>query len=232
VRTLARERGKDMVSDYAKATEQQREPQPAFAAPRRGMFDGLKLNRAPIRIPDQPSSLDQAVQRYGRAAADIIRMKEQGFDPLPHQRQAFSRAIKDIDTLRPGGAEDMRLAMNKDPALIREATDGRTSRAIQAMMAEGQIRTDGINRADRFVAAWQDKARQLKVLERHGDSDAIWTAKQDMHAMAKALHRDPQLESLLRNRTKDLGLGSQKGASISQGLQQWLDRSHNRGIGL
>jgi hypothetical protein len=53
-----------------------------------------------------------------------------------------------------------------------------------------------------------------------------------MHAMAKALHRDPQLESLLRNRTQDLGLASQKGASISQGLQQWLDRSRNLGIGL
>ncbi|MDR7156842.1 Ti-type conjugative transfer relaxase TraA [Sphingobium xenophagum] len=232
VRTLTRERGKDMVSDYAKATEQQREPQPVSTAPRRGMFDGLKLNRAPIPIPEQPSPLDQAVQRYGQAAADIIRMKEQGFDPLPHQRQAFSRAIKDIDTLRPGGAEDMRLAMNKDPALIGEAANGRTNRAIQAMMAEGQIRADGIDRADRFVTTWQDKARHLKALERHGDSDAVWTAKQDMHAMAKALHRDPQLESLLRNRTKDLGLGSQKGASISQGLQQWFDRSRSRGIGL
>lgn len=232
VRTLSRERGKDMVSDYAQVTEQQREPPPPSAAPRRSMFDGLKLNCAPVHIPDQPSAMAQAVQRYGRAAGDIIRMKEQGFDPLPHQREALGRAIKDIDTLRPGGAEDMRIAMNKDPALIREATDGRTGRAIQAMMAEGEIRTDGITRANRFIATWQDKARQLKALERQGDADAIWTAKQDMHAMAKALHRDPQLESLLRNRTHDLGLASQKGASISQGLQQWLDRSRNLGIGL
>ena len=50
--------------------------------------------------------------------------------------------------------------------------------------------------------------------------------------MAKGLERDPQLESLLRNRTKELGLSSQSGQSLSQDLQRHLGRSLGRGLGL
>lgn len=159
-------------------------------------------------------------------------MKQQGFEPLPHQREALGSASKEIDALRPGGAEDMRVAMNKQPAFISEAANGRTSRAIQAMVAEGEIRIDAANRADRFVADWQSKARQLKTLERNGDYDAARSTRDGMTAMAKALHRDPQLESLLRNRALELGLRSQGGASMSHDLQEWLGRSRGLGIGM
>jgi len=50
--------------------------------------------------------------------------------------------------------------------------------------------------------------------------------------MAKGLERDPQLESLLRNRTQELGLSSQSGQSLSQDLQRHLGRSLGRGLGL
>jgi hypothetical protein len=93
--------------------------------------------------------------------------------------------------------EDLRVTMNKEPALISEAANGRTTRAIQAMVAEGEIRIDAANRAARFVADWQSKARQLKTLERSGDHDRAGSIREGMNAMAKALHRDPQLESLL-----------------------------------
>ena len=229
-RTLARERGKDMASDYTRAADVQ--PALSPTPPRRGMFDGLKLSSAPIRMPTELSPLEQAVQRFGRAAQDIVGMKQQGFEPLPHQREAFGGARKEIEALRPGGAEDMRVAMNKDPALISEAANGRTSRAIQAMIAEGKIRVDAANRADRFVADWQSKARQLKTLERSGDYNAARSTRDAMTTMAKALHRDPQLESLLRNRALELGLKSQGGASMSHDLQEWLGRSRGLNIGM
>lgn len=229
-RALARERGKDMASDYPRAPDVQ--PAPAPTPPRRGMFDGLKLSSAPIRMPTQLSPLEQAVQRFGRAAQDIVGMRQQGFEPLPHQREALGTARKEIDALRPGGAEDMRVAMNKEPALISEAANGRTTRAIQAMVAEGEIRIDAANRADRFVADWQSKARQLKALERNGDYEAARSTRDGMTTMAKALRRDPQLESLLRNRALELGLKSQGGASMSHDLQEWLGRSRGLNIGM
>jgi len=126
----------------------------------------------------------------------------------------------------------MRAAMNKDPALIDEAARGRTARAIQAMIAEGEIRIDAAGRADCFVADWRAKSRQMKVFERQGHYHEASSVKDDMRNMAKALHRDPQLESLLRNRTAELGLKSQQGASISHDLQEWLGRSRGLGIGM
>ncbi|MDZ4308007.1 Ti-type conjugative transfer relaxase TraA, partial [Allopontixanthobacter sp.] len=227
VRTLSRERGKDMASDYV------REPEAVpKAEPRRGMFDGLKLNVSPLIEQTGPGPLEHAVQHYGRAAQDIVRMKEQGYEPLIHQRQAFGSAVKAIEALQPGGGEDLRIAMNRNPALIGEAASGRTTLPIQAMIAEGEIRIDANNRADRFVADWQSKSRQLKAFERQGDHGGVSSVKHDMGAMAKALHRDPQLESLLRNRTAELGLRSRQGASISHGLQEWLGRSRGLGISM
>ena len=262
--TLARERGKDMVSDYAQKVPEQ-SPEPAIAPvqddPFAGLtvpltsslkiareaqaivratpaqsvadpFAGLKLDASVLRVQAERDPLDRAAERYGRAARDIIRMKEQGYEPLHHQRKAFGEAVKNLDALHPGGGEDMRAAMNKDPALIDEAARGRTARAIQAMIAEGEIRIDAAGRADCFVADWRAKSRQMKVFERQGHYHDASSVKDDMRNMAKALHRDPQLESLLRNRTAELGLKSQQGASISHDLQEWLGRSRGLGIGM
>jgi len=52
-----------------------------------------------------------------------------------------------------------------------------------------------------------------------------------MTGMAKSLERDPQLESLLRNRVKELGIRSSGGASLSHDLQNWLGLSRGRGLG-
>jgi len=262
--TLARERGKDMASDYAQKAPVQ-SPEPAIAPvqddPFAGLtvpmtsslelareaqaiersapapsvadpFAGLRLDASVLRVQAERDPLDRAAERYGRAARDIIRMKEQGYEPLHHQRKAFGEAAKNLDALHPGGGEDMRAALNKDPALIHEAAKGRTARAIQAMIAEGEIRIDGKARADRFVADWQAKSRQMKAFERQGHYHDASSVKGDMRNMAKALHRDPQLESLLQNRTHELGLKSQKGSSISHDLQEWLGRSRGLGIGM
>jgi hypothetical protein len=198
--------------------------------PKRGIFDGLRLKVSPLLEQPGPSPLERAVTRFGRAAQDIIRIKEQGYDPLIHQRKAFGVAIKDLDALHPGGGEDMRIAMNKNPALIGEAANGRTTLAIQAMIVEGEIRIDANNRADRFVADWQHKSRQIQAFERQRDYAGVTSVKADMGNMAQALQRDPQLESLLRNRTHELGLKSQQVSSISHGLQEWL--GHSRGLGI
>ena len=256
VRTLSRERSKDMASDYAIGAE----PTPT-APPKRGMFDGLKLNSGPkpeivsTAPPVEPvrqrgrfddlklnasrhiektghGPLERAVERYGRAAQEIVRMKAQGHEPLPHQREALGRASQELEAVRAHGPADMRAAMNKDPALISEAANGRTTRAIQAMIAQGEMRIDADTRADRFIAAWNSRSRQLDQYERRGEHIHAGTMRNDLTAMAKALHRDPQLESLLRKRGSELGLGAQTGGSLSQDLQQWLGRSRGRGISL
>jgi hypothetical protein len=158
-------------------------------------------------------------------------MRRMDLGPLEHQKTAFAEAGKALNALRPEGARDLLNAMNADPALIDQAASGKTAAAIRAMTLEGEIRVDMAQRADRFVAEWQQKSRQLQSLNRTGDYDAIHRVQDSMVGMAKSLHRDPQLESLLRNRLKDLGIGSSTGASLSHDLQQLPSLWRGRGLG-
>jgi Ti-type conjugative transfer relaxase TraA len=223
VAALSRERGKDMASDYRPTPEPSRSPP-------RNPFAGLKIRAAPI-VESQPTLLDKAVERYARAAADIVRMRAANLEALPHQKVAFVEAGKALDALRPDGARDLRNAMNADRGLIEQAARGQTAGAIRAMVLESEIRIDAAQRADRFVAEWQAKTRQLRALGQSGDHEAIDRTRTSMIGMAKALHRDPQLESLLRNRIKDLGIGTSSGASLSHDLQHHPALWRGRGLG-
>jgi hypothetical protein len=57
-------------------------------------------------------------------------------------------------------------------------------------------------------------------------------ARANLSNMAKSLHRDPQLESLLQNRRADLGLKPSATGSLSHDLQQYLGRSRGMGISM
>src|SRR5690606_16414298 len=129
MRTLSRERGKDMASDYA--AEQTRAPEPP--SPKRDIFARLKLRASPGIERAAPDPLAQAVERFGRAAQDIARMRDQGYDMLPHQREALLKAKDELEALRPDAGEDLRVAMNQDHSLIGEAAEGKTQRAVRAM---------------------------------------------------------------------------------------------------
>ncbi|WP_422056569.1 hypothetical protein [Sphingomonas sp.] len=225
VRALSRERGKDMASDYTRAPE----PAPAKPVLSRSRFAGLKLK--PIAIERQATPLEKAVERYGRAAADIVRMRRMNLGVLEHQKVAFNEAGRALNALRPDGAQDLRSALNANPELIEQAAGGKTAAAIRAMTLEAEIRIDTAQRADRFVAEWQQKSRQLQALNRTGDYEAIHRTQDSMVGMAKSLQRDTQLESLLRNRVKELGIGKTSGASLSHDLQEAPALWRGRGLG-
>ncbi len=253
VRALSRERGKDMASDYL-----EREAAPA-AAPMRNIFAGIKVRRMPeLSLPSGPAPtspkrgpldgvrvsaraldalaprnpLDQAVESYGRAAQDVARMKQQGYQPLRHQADAMERAQRGLNAAREHGCADLAEAMRKDPSLMSEAAAGRTQRAIQAMAAEAEIRVDVQGRADRFVSEWQSNARQLRHLQREGDYARMDSVRDRLDGMAKSLQRDAQLESLLRNRRAELGLDALSKKTLSHDLAQYLRPSRGLGIGM
>ena len=90
----------------------------------------------------------------------------------------------------------------------------------------------GSHVADRFVADWQAKSRQMKAFERQGHYHDASSVKGDMRNMAKALHRDPQLESILKRRAPELALSMERGRSIGQELAQWVGQGRNRDRGM
>jgi len=56
------------------------------------------------------------------------------------------------------------------------------------------------------VADWQKLTQARERLDGAGDRSGSEKARQAMLGMAKGLERDPQVESLLRGRTRELGL--------------------------
>jgi hypothetical protein len=229
VRALSRDRSKDMASDYGPAHEMKREPQ-AEAVIKRDPFAGLRL-KAPSAEPARANPLEAAVERYGRAMQDITKMHRQGLRPITHQLQALERAAAELDGQREYGARDLHVAMTKDLSLIDESAKGRTARTMQAMMIEGQLRVEGMERADSFVAEWQAKTRQFQRLRKLGDDVGAERVAERIDDLAKSFQRDPQLDSLLRQRS-NRGMASSENDSLSRDIQTWLDRSRSRGIGI
>src|SRR3546814_6176820 len=95
--------------------------------------------------------------------------------------------------------------MKRNPELLREAAAGRSGPMIEAMAREARVRVDPALRADRFVERWQGLSADRDRLYRAGDMSGREKAGQEMAGMAKSLERDPQVESLLRGRSRELG---------------------------
>ena len=181
-------------------------------------------------VTPEPPQLGSAVQRYARAVADIERLQKGNLPVLPHQEAALAKASDLLNQIRPEAARDLDSAFAQNPGLVRDAAEGHTQRAIRAMRLETEIRNDPDKRADRFVARWRDLDRQRMGFADSGDHGRAQRIADSMGAMAQGLHRDPQLESVLRNRTRQLGVGMQMDAGIGRQLMRYLGLG--LGIGL
>ena len=243
-RVLSRERAKDLASDYARdGTSDSRSEgarkAPERAEPQRGrehsIFAAFRPNpRAAEPAMQAPtgeriSGRQVAIRLYARTVLDIARMQEQGLPVLPHQRQAHERARVTLDAVRPHAARDLESAFDRDPTLVGEAAQGRTQRAIRAMQAEAEIRNDPNLRAERFVEKWRTLDHQRAAFERGGNWQAAQTVRDSMGVFAKSLERDPQMESLLRNRHRELGL-PMPGHSIGHDLIEHLGLGRGRSL--
>src|SRR3546814_14118911 len=102
------------------------------------MFDGLRLSVAPPNAAPVRTPLDRAVERYARAAGDILTARREGGTELPHQRAAFEKAGKALDVIEPNAARDMRSAFNRDNSLIDAAAKGWTVNAMQIGQASSR----------------------------------------------------------------------------------------------
>jgi len=257
VRALSRDRGKDMAGDYTRPEQDQAR---AFADRReirfpelarqvvakvrdkaRGMFDGFRPKPAtekatsPERVAaDRPLAPSQAraIERYGRAAADIGRMRDKGLPVLAHQEQALAKAGDALDQVRPHGARDLASAIERDLRLARDAAEGNTGGAAKAMEAERQVRIDPEKRAGRFVEQWQGMKEARASMERAGDHAGAERLGKRMEGIAGGLHRDPQLESVLQRRAPELALSMERGRSIGQELAQSVSIGRDRDRGM
>jgi hypothetical protein len=176
----------------------------------------------------------RALVRHARAVDVIFEMQEQGGRASPEQVEELQEARTVFEEVRPHGSHDAEAAYKKDPELAHEAATGRVSRAIRALQLETELRTDPQIRADRFVGSWQRLDRASQRQYQAGDISGYRATRSAMGDMAKSLERDPQLESILEGRKRDLGIGIDSGRSLGQELafSHGIDLGRGRGIGL
>ncbi|MDR3470051.1 MAG: Ti-type conjugative transfer relaxase TraA [Xanthobacteraceae bacterium] len=221
----------------------------------RNMFDGLRPSaeavpgtgsaRRPEReAPERKAAEDpeaarrkartKALLRHARAVDAIFDMQERGGKASPEQVKELQQARKAFEKLRPYGSHDAEAAYKKNPDLAREAAGGQVNRAIRALQLETELRIDPSRRADRFVERWQKLDHTSQRQYQAGDISSYKATRSAMGDMAKSLERDPQLESILANRKRDLGIAFESGRRLGQELAfaHGIDLGRGRGIGI
>ena len=286
VRTLSRDRAKDMAADYERA-----DPVQSYAERRgitfrervaeivrrivpekvRNMFDGLRSpedvpgpaggRRPEQETPEREMSGTQAERReteaperkvaeeaekelrrvrtralvrHARAVDAIFEAQEMGGDATPEQVKELQKARQVFEEVRPYGSHDAEAAYKKNPELAREAAGGRVNRAVRALQLETELRLDPGRRADRFVERWQKLGYTSQRQYQAGDISGYKATRSAMGDMARSLERDPQLESILANRKRELGISFESGRRLGHELafSHGIDLGRGRGIGI
>jgi Ti-type conjugative transfer relaxase TraA len=226
----------------------QHEQDQARPAQKRGMFDGLKLGGgrggpeaerpAPAKAAD---TLHQTVDRYARAYDDAARMRAQDLPILDHQRLALRDAGQKLDAVRPGAHADLKNAVEHNPdvatALRTMQGQPRTALLVSGIQQEERIRQDPNLQAERLVKVWNGLEAEHRRLKGWEHDEARGKLETRMKAFVADLKRDPQLESILRNRQQELGIKS--GSRLDQVMRERdIDRAmtqairQTRGLGL
>ncbi|MDH4606411.1 hypothetical protein [Pseudomonas syringae] len=198
---------------------------------------------APDRLAERArgqSPLEAAVDRYSRAYQSIDQHRREGLPVLDMQRQEIGDAGRQLDQVQGGMKDLLRSTLQNDPATVRAMTElsgrERVAQVIDGMKRENAALQDPNIRAERFVERWQELQGQRRELRGWQHDDARAKVESQMNGMTKSLERDPQVDSILRNRRQELGIGQQqrRGQSIAHELQEEMSRSRqlSRGIGL
>jgi Ti-type conjugative transfer relaxase TraA len=258
-RTLGRERAKDTTLDYGDAFAERRglvrseilvprSPAPEVGrAPKRSMFDGLKLGRsggpaagiaeaAERAAPGPDAALQRGVTRYTAAWADAERMGEQGLPILPHQRVEMQKAREALEGVSRETTADLRSALSRNPGLARQGATPEGMKAVQrAMATERTVRLDPGARAERFVEDWRGlQAKRAELGVGYQTAEARKAIEGRMKSMADGLGRDAQVESILRGKKLELGLGKVRdmpGVSMGDALVRSLTLGRSIGLG-
>ncbi|MDE2182622.1 MAG: Ti-type conjugative transfer relaxase TraA [Alphaproteobacteria bacterium] len=203
--------------------------QPDASAPKRSIFDGLKLavakpapevgraeglpaaQQVPSPFDIGSKDLAQAAERYARAWEDQQRMRDQTLPILEYQKRELREAAAALETVQPGAVNDLHNAMRYEPSTFRAMKQlrgpERGAELAGAIRHEDRVRRDPTLKAERLVKEW----KRLEVQhERLGSGYAFDKARgkleSRMESLAREFKRDPQLESLVRARIKSLGI--------------------------
>jgi len=176
----------------------------------------------------------RALVRHARAVDAIFEAQETGGEATPEQVKELQKARKVFEEVRPYGSHDAEAAYKKNPELARQAAGGRVNRAVRALQLETELRIHPERRADHFVERWQKLEHASHRQYQAGDISGYKATRSAMGDMARSLERDPQLESILANRKRELGIAFESGRRLGHELAftHGIDLGRGRGLGI
>ncbi|WP_137392468.1 Ti-type conjugative transfer relaxase TraA [Rhodoligotrophos defluvii] len=227
----------------ARSAPSQERGEPSRAEQRPEREGSLRSAPAQDRLAERSrrqSPLEVAVDRYARAYQSIDQHRREGLPVLEMQRQEIREAGQQLDQVRDGMKDLMRSTLQNDPATARAMTElsgrERVAQVIEGMKHENAALQDPNVRAERFVNRWQELQGQRRELRGWQHDEARGKVESQMSGLAKSLERDPQAESIVRNRSRELGIGHElrREQSIARALQEEMSRGQrlSRGIGM
>jgi Ti-type conjugative transfer relaxase TraA len=236
-----------VVPQQERSDEHSLEPSPtretARAAPisrKRSMFAGLQLgagrsqassakdtarqaNRSGLepRQEPRPDAFSRAVEDYARAYRDAARMRAENLPVLEHQKQALGKAGAALDAAREGSTRELLSALRHDPATRAAMTlEGpvRAAQLIAGMERERQAQRDPNIRAERAVAEWRKLQKERGGLRGFEHDAARAQVEKRLKSLAGVIKRDPQMESIMRARSRELGI--ERGSRLEKVIEE------------
>jgi hypothetical protein len=181
------------------------------------------------------------VDRYARAWTDAAKMRAQDLPILEHQKVALRDAGTALDAARPGATRDLLTALEHEPATYRAMTAmqgrERATQLVAGIEHEARVRQDPNLKAERLVKVWNGLEAQRERLGGWDQAEARGKVEARMKSIAGELKRDPQLESLMRNRQRELGIAPGSGLDRvmhERNIERAIDHSigRERGLGM
>lgn len=173
-----------------------------------------------------------ALMRHAHAVGQVFDAEDAGSKASPAQWDELVDSRTAFDAVRPYGWQDAEAAYAKDESLAHDAGSGKVTRAIRALQLETELRTGPERRADRFVERFRDLKQSGERQYAAGNYSGYQAARAEMGNMAMSLERDPQMESLLEGRKKQLGISMDFDSGMRLGKQLALSHGLGRGRGI
>jgi Ti-type conjugative transfer relaxase TraA len=177
----------------------------------------------------------RAFVRHARAVDAIFKAQDRDVAATPKQVQELNEARSAFNDLRPHGSQDAEAVYKRNPDFAGDVASGDRERAMPARHAvqrEAEMRQNPERRADRFVERFRDLKQTGDRQYAAGNYSGYKAARAEMGNMAKSLERDPQMESLLEGRKKQLGIDMDFDSGLRLGRQLSLSHGLGRGRGI
>ncbi|NEJ64901.1 Ti-type conjugative transfer relaxase TraA [Rhizobium ruizarguesonis] len=181
------------------------------------------------------SGFEQSVDRFARAWSAAAKMDRKGLPVLEGQKAELQQASQQLEQQRSGSPNLIVSGMRYDPqteqAMHHLSGRERVSQLVVGMDRERALQADPNVRADRIINTWQQLQTERQNLHGWQHDEARGNVEGQMRKIARAIERDPQVESIVRSRSGEVGISHvRQEQNFARAMEQSLGRGRSIGF--